>query len=348
MRAALIFILLAVHCGSPSARAEETDFCARPFEAVCDDGSTPQAERYARIEAFRSRIVERVRARVTPPTRAEWLREPLESTARYLRYVSELQAELRSEIVPIEARAVLSNLGRIRDLTESAIDQQIQLGVLATPLKHTIGGVSLVLQINEDLIRMYGAEAYSALVGGYYEACGEHALSDRVYTQYHDGRWFLVVCAGRLIAAVGSGAHAESNFRNLVRVISHELGHTIDSGVMSGLYSDFTSCLANREREVNGRSLFTSVYWVGTRSTEITADFWAIQSVAEYLRSREGRRLNPRGRLEFLREAYAALCESEDDGTHPDGRYRVEVLLRGDAGIQAIMGCGPTPATCAL
>lgn len=169
-----------------------------------------------------------------------------------------------------------------------------------------------------------------------------------------DGTKYLVVCPGLVVASLGSGADDEGNFRNLIFVLAHEWGHHIDSADFSTVYSGFNSCL--KKDFADGLKLpnvvseilastqlgpeWTRQRKVDVHMREMVADFWGVQAMVEYF-SRAGLNQTPSERLEFLREAYGAICGSPDDGTHPSAEFRINVLLRRNAAMAPALGCLP-------
>ena len=144
----------------------------------------------------------------------------------------------------------------------------------------------------------------------------------------------VVLCPGLILSAVAKGGNMMAH---LTHVIGHEIGHhfgndinpfTNRRGPFSPLYRDFSACMSNRFRGITDQHVGEGV-----------ADFWGIAAVTESIRTM--------GRLEaflFVKQSMQPLCGSPNDGLHPSGAFRINVLLGRHKGLRQVLGCRPTPS----
>jgi hypothetical protein len=47
----------------------------------------------------------------------------------------------------------------------------------------------------------------------------------------------------------------------------------------------------------------------------------------------------------LLQKCLEQLCDADDDGVHPDGKFRIERVIRGSPELAKVLGCSmPPPA----
>jgi hypothetical protein len=273
-----------------------------------------------------------------------------------------VSAHLASEISTADMTAVWGNIAGVKGYLNKAIDNNLLASdpQLAQILKNTIAAVNV--QSREDVIMNYygkgdadSVEAFAAYTAPEKQGgCGNDGLVDNAFAfTTSSGKRMVIVCPGLVMSAIKGGSDSQSNFRNLIQTLAHEMGHHIDSRHAPALYAKLNQCLATNYADglqigsQSSLALKVGIYKdpaqlnlkkTEEHSAESTADFWATEAIVSYMDDYAAK-LSTRDKLGFLREAYGAFCGTGDEGIHPDGKYRINVLLRNSLAMNRIMGC---------
>jgi hypothetical protein len=152
---------------------------------------------------------------------------------------------------------------------------------------------------------------------------------------------YLHVCPGWILGHVPNPNLPESSFANLIQVGSHEVAHHVDYSQFPELYQDFRACLLKNYAGLlvpkRGSDEKDPAKILDGHMGEISADKWAVLAAGKHL-SKRGGPLSEQ--LDFLRQAFGPLCGSgTGDGLHPNGEFRINVILGKDPKIRRMMGC---------
>lgn len=317
-----------------SAFASGADFCDAPYKAICENAEQTQAARDSRYGERRIDIVN--------------------NALRSHRLPAEL---FEDKIRGLEITVVLANIQRVKQLLGDAIKEQHQIGrltffeCLQMLAKIETVEVWTSFRLNrhfsdDSILKQKQIE--------YNEFCGTDGMADNAFAGSENGKPYIFLCPGGLLRAAVSTDDRSHDFLNLLQTMAHEFGHHIDFGDFEKTYQDMNACYAKHYSrrlqygdspydyvashvEKTGNLRFVRAvqnYKVRTHSREITADFWAVQTVKQYLAT-----VAQEDRLQSLKEAYEGLCTGIDVGKHPDGTYRIGLVLGSDHGIRRLMGC---------
>lgn len=166
------------------------------------------------------------------------------------------------------------------------------------------------------------------------ENCERDGLVENAFAEQINGKNYVVICAGDLLAGFDrrESKLPPSQFllSNEVWTLAHETGHHVDAGDHPIMYQKMLDCLND-----NHRAAFQ--HDVNDYMTEITADHWGNEELASYLTLFK----TPESKFEVLKRSLISICDTEDDGVHPPGNFRIEMTRRNPR-IHKALGC-PTP-----
>lgn len=152
-----------------------------------------------------------------------------------------------------------------------------------------------------------------------YKLCTK-SFEDNAFATTIKKRKVVVICPGEMIGSIefGNDFTAASNLKlmPLMVTLGHELSHHFD-------YRHYPSAYKQIYQEMSGyRDHFKKP--VEKYMAEITADAWGLK-VAEIVMKKIG---NPMTKSMMYAGGLNDLCGSEDDGFHPSGEFRIEILAR--------------------
>ncbi|MBI3555815.1 MAG: hypothetical protein HY074_06105 [Deltaproteobacteria bacterium] len=347
--------ILAITALTLVSTAQAADFCANPYDAICEAPGRTHAEREARVQLLLADVKNEALAETTLHFGGKEGKFKIPFFGREMLYYNDQIAKIAADrLTPLELNAVLDNVERVKGYLKDSLVEQNVFGNITDAERAQMTDIVDRTQVYTQfgLLKKYGGSGNLLNLNllSYHMTCGFDGLSNNAFASLEKDTPYIVLCPGWLVRAVGAGADTSENFRNIIQVMSHELGHHIDAGKFPQIYTRFMGCLARQHGELLQfgkdwyESLiaslppeygkFTKLYKVFRHSREITADFWGAQSVRQYLAT-----LAPNQRLESLQTAWSGICGSQDEGVHPTGRYRIEVLLRSDPEIHRLMGC---------
>lgn len=314
--------------------ADEPIFCETPYKAVCENASQTQADRDVRYSKFRAEVAKEATARNIP-----------------------LNILLDQKVRNIETSVVLGNIKRIKRYFLAALAEQYKRGHLSfyefVFMMRRIKDVEVWTTFR--MSRHFDASKQLLTKQLFFSKfCGTDGMSDNAFAGEDGGVPYIVLCPGWLFRAAASTEGRQNSFLNLLFVMAHELGHHIDFEYFEQVYDDMNSCytryhgdklqygkhpvdalMSTLEKTGNVQyRWFARSHKVNQHAREITADFWAAQTVTRYLAT-----LSSENRLHALKESFNGLCGIGDAGSHPSDEYRVDLILGGDRGIRKLMNC---------
>ncbi len=328
---------------SASAASAEAA-CQDLHAAICGTGDSVFHDREQRIQSrldqvIRDAMPELIEAgiqfdlRISDPS--DPLRSMLQSTS--IRYPYEMNMAKRAVAAlyaPIErrlmARLGMLDLERARNALIAALDDLPNLDAkLRDEMRSRIRLTRLLLPseylATDDLTR---DEVWPLLSQVRADTAWNLAEAD---PESQSSR-VIIVFPGLLAAQDRPG--------NLTFVLAHELAHSIDFEIMPSLYKNLQTCLNRRMGAPDNQM------------AEISADAWGLKALEHELRSS---RLSPEETLKSLVASHEILCGSESEENsiasissnyvHPDGKFRINVLLGENAGIRELLQCSPLPQT---
>lgn len=351
------------------AEAPTDDFCAQPTKSICNFPFVTSTGRdlLAKIDAdgLRKRVLADFAKRIgrDPKTfdeRALRAIPGLEGTSLRFDYAIALYQAHAKERRDAEWRVVTANFERIKGL----MVQAIRARVARTPrLVSPIRGAALEKALNDIiLLDMDGVFALAAkepkfhadaVAKDFVETCGVNgmeinAFASRFGDVNNPVRRYLIICPGLIMSSFGRDQTGWNALPGVLSTVLHELAHHIDHHGFPEIYDRYESCAlehhVNRLRPIPDQTKLPT--WsritepqrramiVANHMAEISADLWAIEAFAIHLA-----RFPPENRLTQIRMSFGALCGTRDEGLHPPGDFRLELLLRGDPRITKLMGC---------
>lgn len=181
--------------------------------------------------------------------------------------------------------------------------------------------------------------------------CGEFGLEENAsYAVFASGATYVVVCPGRIVAALKDSVGCDQpklDLSSMIYTLSHELGHSIGGNFMefdkkNGVwvkkedqsYGNFQTCMKGKYNEYPQKDY-----------GEAAADYWASQSMALYFKA------HPETRESTVKKTMAGLCGTSLTHRHLPGDVRIRDLIGTQANLRASLGCTNASAsdkTCAL
>lgn len=150
-----------------------------------------------------------------------------------------------------------------------------------------------------------------------YKTCSKSFEDNAFATTIHKER-VVIICPGEVIGAIefSNDAHFAVNLKlmPLVMTIGHELSHHFDFRYYPSAYKDLYAAMSARRSEFKKP--------VEKYMSEISADTWGLK-VSKIIMGKIG---SPVTRSQMYMGALNDLCASEDDGVHPSGDFRIDVL----------------------
>jgi hypothetical protein len=203
-------------------------------------------------------------------------------------------------------------------LLQKAIKQEIERVYNHPTHKNTLLQISQILA-KVEMIQTPTPE----LQKDYEEACGKNGLKDNAFAQVDGEHFYIIICPGSIIAASGSPLRMKSQ----MMTIAHEISHHFDSADFPTLYEKARSCYKQRYFGQLSPALLED------NLRELVADTWSALAISHY----KGVDTN------LIRENQADQCDAEADDEHPDGRFRVEKVIRPQPLLNRKLGCFPAP-----
>jgi len=181
-------------------------------------------------------------------------------------------------------------------------------------------------------------------------ACGNDGLVENAFATTIKNERYVLICPGFLITLSQSPTETE-RFNSILLAISHEIGHHIDnSQVGNELYNPYLSCLAQNYSSQFKRNKEDDKYCATKDKTEeqcnmkvvlshageLISDAWGISALNLHMRTEQYSTLDAD---QLLTDSWAKLCDTQDEGIHPTGDFRIGTLLRTNPDISEYLGC---------
>lgn len=150
-----------------------------------------------------------------------------------------------------------------------------------------------------------------------YKLCSKSFEDNAFATTIHKER-VVVLCPGEMIGAIefGNDMNFMPNLKlmPLVMTMGHELAHHFDYRHYPSAYKQIYEEMSQRQSEFKRP--------IEKYMSEISADTWGLK-VTKIIMSKIG---SPATQSNMYAGALNDLCGSEDDGIHPSGKFRIQVL----------------------
>lgn len=181
-------------------------------------------------------------------------------------------------------------------------------------------------------------------------ACGSDGMVANAFATTLNNDKYVLICPGFLIS-LSQTADMNERFNSILHAISHEMGHHIDNSKMGNeIYKPFLSCISNnyssqfnktaddekfcKKNEKDPQACKDKV--TISHAGELVADAWGVK-----VTNIHARRMN----YSFaetdtmLTNSWLNLCETGDEGIHPSGDFRMQIILGRDPGFNDLMAC---------
>ncbi len=330
------------------ANATLNDFCENPYSSICGDEGESESKREQKI-LIEKEILAQIATKAV-------LREVPETA--YLLQISKEQLDLQKILALSQAtdpfnkrvgeRALRAYFRALTDQLENDLGASFYaaklhfdsvrtyfLGAAVEKTKRIVPKVIPKAEIDDMLAHLHNAEFINAIDGfrgdlgdpnyekELIDLCGKDGLADNAFAWQSDGKDYVVICPGDYVAELGP-EDATLPLEKLplagsVWTLGHETGHLFDSDGHEQTYGKLQACM--KESYSNGLSHHVTDYM-----REISGDYWGSEALAQYLHTLK----SPREKLRALQESLEGICGEQmpDDGEHPNGRFRIENLVR--------------------
>lgn len=346
-----------------SISAFAADFCSNPVDAICEGNPNRGGARQAKANSYIEKEVGETMAEVVQAFQIPfWVMNDEKSIVEYMASQPE---QRREAIIWNLYQVAMTKLGAFYAHKEENLFND-NVKVLLANFHQTIDRVfpaatntsnssfhARVKEINiltssiiQKKVEKRDPTARSlqlAFIG----ACGVFGSNQNAFAfTSEEGIRYLLVCPGWALGKIDAKETAFNNFVNFLFVSSHEIGHHLDAGEYPTLFKDYLekfavtygSALADPPRGPYQQfTKFTYADRVTSHAKEITADVWASENLATYLTS-AFKQVVFQSRLDIIRESFGALCDSGDEGIHPDGLVRASIVGFNPS-VRAAMSC---------
>lgn len=344
-------------------------FCAEPMVYICAHPDVSVNARAERSKTVRKKIANRALAKTAKELGfveaddAEFTFEDLKKLppVQQVLVAGYYGVQLIEELKAVQkgyADIAFKNVDKIKNGVEKAVDRKAADGQLSADMhakmKAALKDVKIIQ--SQDVLESssFSEGAKSQFVNSFIRFCGIDGFADNAFATRLDGKPYVLICPGWLYGAVGEGESTPGNFLNLMHVLAHEYAHFIDYPIFPDAYSNMETCIFEYHKNLFPTpeafkelpkhpivSHIAQAVSVREHMVEITADYWAVQSMAQFIEDSKDK-LSMEGRLQIARESLSGYCDSKGDKTHPNGYYRIQVILRGDKLINDLFEC-PMP-----
>ena len=114
---------------------------------------------------------------------------------------------------------------------------------------------------------------------------------------------------------------------NNILIIAHELAHLVDFTRFPSSFEQYMPSL-NCVREFNNERYSLNGFYL-TYFNEITSDLVAISLFKQFIEHRNLDHL----RDQILESNLKSYCHTDDDGKHPSGEYRINIVFRANCSL---------------
>ncbi len=329
--------------GGYGAKRKRISFCDDPYGAICGDQYSKARSDQKLISEIRTIIqadifadaLKAVKKDIKGMDQSE-LQKLITKLLSDQRVFSLIASRTNQFIASVTEKGdIESNYAEVVSLMKKGLDQSGADSSTQYGLLNQIGQVKIISP-NKLLEHIKKSKSnWNSVYKLYIKGCGADGLRPSAF-YISEGR-YVVLCPGFLLVTRGTGLTLKKSIDSLVHVLSHEIAHDFSSKRpgKSSMYDRYRYCIKKYYLEGSQGDSYLS-----DRLNEITADFWAVQTVANYLEKMSKEPYSSDSLKYYtLQDAFGFLCGSRDSGEHPSDRFRIEKLLRRDPRIHEAMGC---------
>lgn len=331
-----------------------SSICNDPLQKICTDTKDIRIERQKYVEQLKGEILAEAKKNADP--RIEEMKRQIKPFHFIKRLIQTYKIK-NQEIM----RAAKRRIGDIETVVTSKenvakIKSYMFQAIEASPFDQNTKGQfkdrieSIVVGNFADFIERTGLED-SAIAQFLNNACGSDGMIDNAFATTLKGDRYVLICPGFLIT-LKQKASDEERFNSILHAISHEMGHHIDnSKVEKGLYDPFLKCVANHYADGFVKSKSDDKFCKSqdtkkedcqmkvatSHAGELVADQWGIEVTALHAKAE---RYSFDQSEELLVNSWAKLCGTGDEGIHPEGNFRIGVMMRKSSSLSEVLACG--------
>ena len=346
---ALIFLTFGLCL---NASAEDSAICANPLKVICDETQTQRSEdriysfqikNEINLEAKKNVLLENSRA-------TDGLRGLFKSNKKNNNLKSiEEQETIKAAKIRISEIDYFFNNSKYRSLLKNYMKQAInETNFNQSTRSKLISTIDSVIITNYlDYYKI--VEKDPAYLKNLNESCGLDGMDGGAFATSRGNKNYVLLCPGVLVT-LEKKLSIEEKFNHVLQVISHEISHHIDSlrfGYES--YRPFLSCLSDNyakdfEKNPEDKKFCDDAknddkcnkQVINSHASELIADQWAAKVIAIHSKAQ---RLSVAQVDSLLVSSYKYLCNSQDQGFHPRGDFRIEILLRINPEVSDYLAC---------
>lgn len=345
MKKTLLFLLfLSAAAGAQGVQ----DFCNQPYELICGPSLQRNKKRDLRLEERTQQIITEAKRNVLialPDANPAELDFKSEEHAKGI--LTSRQLEIANLYFEGIYQALRKKIGKsfndfkpafiqVQKYLTKTIHQRIQFNNPEDAEKMLLALSSDRVEFVDALEILSSKPANKAeLLSNLVESCGKDGMEDNDFAIELDEKNYVVICPGDYLAISADSANKKMTFQDLAAqlwTLGHEMGHLIDAGAFPKSYTQFHTCVDENYLEdlapIEGKILSD---YMG----EISADYWGTEALADILKYVN----DNQQRLIILQNSLESLCGTEKDDVHPDGRFRIENLVRRNPRLSEVLGC---------
>ena len=154
---------------------------------------------------------------------------------------------------------------------------------------------------------------------GFNTHCGANGLAIQGFQITLD-RPTIVICPGTFLGS-------SKPILNNVLLIAHELAHIVDFARFPNAFKHYMPAL-NCVREFNNDRYSLNAFYL-TYFNEITSDLVAMSLFKEFILLNNLSHISE----EILDSNVKSYCDTEDDGKHPSGDYRIHSIFKANCSL---------------
>ena len=339
-----------------SAFSQESRICANPLKAICKDTYNQRVARAGYIENIK-KVIANEATKNSIPKMVE-LDKKYSSKffyfyKQYMAYIIRNQEIFKSAKARIKGiESVVTNPKYIRLLKTymmQAIDESNFNQRYRDSFKMAID--SVIIGNFEDFIERSAVEDNNKSQA--FIPCGVDGMVENAFATWIGDQRYVLICPGFLIT-LSQQPNEELRFNAMLHAIAHELGHHIDSGALGpvgeAIYAPYLNCitrkyvgyfkLSNEDakfcNKTKGNENVCNQKVTSSHAKELIADQWGIKVSAIHARN-QGYNIGQTDSM--LINSWANLCGTDDEGIHPTGDFRINILLRVNPDISNYLSC---------
>lgn len=366
---ALVATVVALSAPAAGDNQITNDFCMQPVKSVCNfpfvTGTGRALLAYIGEQNLKKKVLadfaKKLKRDPKTFTDADLQSIPgIEGTSVRFDFAMALYKARAKERRAAEWRVVVENFENVKKLMKQAIAARAKktpkIITLAKKrkLEKALDDIQLldmngVFELKKKQPKKHAEDVERSFV----KWCGFNGMAVNAYASRYGRitnpvRRYLIICPGLILTSVGKDQSGWMALPGVLSTVLHELAHHIDHHGFPELYDTYETCATKWHSHMLAPIADDAlkVSWltkspdqkkkeiVKNHMAEISADLWAIEAFSIYLAK------FPAGnRLDRIRMSFGQLCGTGDEGHHPTGDFRLQVLLRGDPQIASLMGC---------